>query len=260
MDDGIPSDNFINQRRIDLMKEITVTLITADGTMNAFLALPEKNQGTSAVIVVQEAFGVNSHIQNTCRRLAKEGFVALAPELFHRSGSGLTFGYSDTQKMMPIFETLNNDAIEMDISAAIRYLTEQQDITSHQIAVLDFCVGGFAALLASCRLDIGTALSFYGGGIVNARPGIGLTPLLDEAANIRVPVLCVFGGKDPHIAPSDIEAIRSEFAKQPEQDHEILVYSQADHGFFCEERPSYHSESARDAWKKTLSWLRQTIH
>jgi carboxymethylenebutenolidase len=237
------------------MKESKICLSTDDGTMNAFLALPEKTQGASAVIVIQEEFGVNSHIQEVCRRLAREGFIALAPEMFHRSGSGLTFGYEDFKLMMLVFGKLNNEAIEMDIAASIRYLNTQRGVESRHIAVMGFSMGGFAAFLAACRLKIGTAVAFYGGGIVNSRPGVGLTPLLDEAKKIRVPVLCTFGGNERHIPISDIEAIRSELAKQPKLGHEISIYPQADHGFICEEGPSYHAEFAHDAWKKALTWL-----
>jgi carboxymethylenebutenolidase len=236
-----------------------VTLTTNDGAMNAFLALPEKVNAIAAVIVIQEAFGVNAHIQDVCLRLAREGYIALAPELYHRLGNGFTVDYSNAQNIMNFIGKLNNETIEMDITAAINYLTKQKGIGTKQIAVLGFCLGGFAAFLAACRLDIGAALSFYGGGIVHARPGGSLTPLLGEAAKIHVPILCVFGDQDQHIPLEDVDTIRLELAKQPTLGHEVIVYPEAGHGFFCDERPSYHAVSAHDAWKKILNWLRKTI-
>src|SRR5687767_14564053 len=129
----------------DNLNETTVTL--HDGSIDAFLAAPaEAAASAPAVIVAMEAFGVNSHIREVCRRLAREGYVALAPDFYHRSGKMLTYGYDDP-KRREAFSALTNDGIEADVNAALEHLKARKDVDAACIGIVGFCVGGFMAFL-----------------------------------------------------------------------------------------------------------------
>jgi carboxymethylenebutenolidase len=233
------------------MKESTVTL--SNGTMEAFLVTPEGETSGPAIIVAMEAFGVNSHIREVCRRLAAEGYVVLAPDFYHRTGTMLTYSYDDPKRREP-FSALTNEGIEEDIHAALEYLEDMDGVDAGRIGIVGFCVGGFMAFLAACRTDVATAVCFYGGGIVNPREGLKLEPLLAEADNMKVPVLMLFGDKDSSIPMSDVEAIRKRLDMQARQ-HEVIVYPGAEHGFNCDERASFHAQASKDAWNRTIKWL-----
>lgn len=234
------------------MTESFITLQTPDGPMEVFVADPGK--GGAGLLVIQEAFGVNDHIQDICRRLAAAGFLAVAPDLFHRSGRHLTFGYDEFEKLFPIFAALTNESLETDMRAALDWTRDK----ATRVGVVGFCMGGFSAFLAACRLPVDSAVCYYGGGIVNGRPGLGLRPLLAEAKGLRCPVLLFFGGLDKHIPLSDAQAI-DETLTRLGKPHEVAVYDDADHGFNCDRRASYHAPSAADAWQRTLEWFGRTL-
>ena len=233
------------------MKETTVTL--ADGAMEAFLVTPEGAPSGPAIIVAMEAFGVNSHIREVCRRLGAEGYVVIAPDFYHRTGKMLTYSYDDPKRREP-FSALTNEGIEADIHAALEYLEDMDGVDAGRIGIVGFCVGGFMAFLAACRTDVATAVCFYGGGIVNPREGLKLEPLLTEADNIKAPVLMLFGEKDSSIPMSDVDAIRKRLEMQARR-HEVIVYPGAEHGFNCDERASFHAQASKDAWERTIGWL-----
>ena len=235
------------------LNESTVTLDADGGRMKAFQVIPEGAKSAPALIVAQEAFGVNSHIKDVCRRFAREGYVVIAPDMYHRTGEMLAFAYDDPKRREP-FSALTNEGIERDITAALAHLATLPEADKGRIGVVGFCVGGFMAFLAACRTDVATAVCFYGGGIVNHREGLKLEPLLTEAANIKVPVLMLFGEKDSSIPQTEVDAIRSRLEMQP-REHEVVVYPGAEHGFFCDERPSFKPDAAEDAWNRTVKWL-----
>ncbi len=233
--------------------ESTVTIETRDGRMGAFQVIPGNGPGLPAIVVCQEAFGVNTHIEEVCRRFAREGYVALAPDMYHRSGKFLTYAYDDPGRRQP-FAALTNSGIESDINMALDHLAALPQVDVARIGVVGFCVGGFMAFLAACRTRVATAVCFYGGGIVNHREGLRLEPVLPEAPRIAVPVLCLFGELDTSIPPAEVEAIEKTLAAQS-LGHQIVVYPGAGHGFFCDERGSYKPDAASDAWRRTVQWL-----
>jgi carboxymethylenebutenolidase len=221
--------------------------------MDAFQALPQADGRAPALVIAQEAFGVNSHVKEVCRRFAREGYVALAPDFYHRTGRMLTYAYDDPKRREP-FSALTNDGLQRDVEAALAHLSKLPQVDAGRVGIVGFCLGGFIAFLAACRTDVATAVCFYGGGIVKRREGLRLEPLLTEAASIKVPVLCLFGEKDASIPPDEVEAIRSRLGMQP-REHEVIVYPRAEHGFFCDERASFNREAAEDGWRRTVKWL-----
>jgi carboxymethylenebutenolidase len=236
------------------MKEFTVSLPTSEGPMDLLGFVPEAAGPLPAVIVLQEAFGVNPHMKRVCRRVASAGYAAFSPELFHRIGRGLEFGYDEFPKIRPILGGLTNDRILEDLRAAHRHVALRPDVDPARIASWGFCMGCWASVLAACDLPIRAAISFYGGGLVHPRPGIGFSPLVDRLGSVRCPLLLVFGGKDAGIPPEDIGAIGSRLSSLGKE-HEIEVYPDGGHGFFCEDRSAYHRDSAEASWTRATSWL-----
>ncbi len=234
------------------LQETFVTIETPGGPMKAFQVLPD-DESLAGIVVEMEAFGVNDHIREVCRRLAREGYAVLAPDMYHRTGELLTYAYDDSKRREP-FSELTNAGIEADVSASLEHLARLPQVDGTRIGIIGFCVGGFMAFLATCRTNVATAICLYGGGIVNRREGLKLEPLLSEAGNIKVPVLCMFGDKDTSIPIQEVQAIRTRLAVH-ERGHEVVVYEGAEHGFFCDERGSYNPEAAKDAWQRIRKWL-----
>jgi carboxymethylenebutenolidase len=202
------------------------------------------------IVVVQEAFGVNGHIEDVAQRFADAGWLAVAPHLFHRSGDP-QLGYDDFSQVMPHMSQLTADGVLADMDAAIASLAEA-GIESKRTGVVGFCMGGNVAVVTAARRDIGAAVTFYGGGIAQGRFGFG--PLLDEAAGLRAPWLGLFGDLDQGIPVDQVEQLRI-VAASSGQPTEVVRYPDAGHGFHCDQRPSYHQSSAVDAWQRTLDWF-----
>lgn len=235
-----------------------VTIPTFDGPMNAYLARPDGAGPLPGVVVVQEAFGVNDHIRDVCRRFAGAGYVALAPEIFHRQGAGIELPYTNFTPAGEQLARLTNDGLEVDLAAAFDHLRGEAEVDTWRVGLVGFCVGGFAAFLGACRLDPAATVSFYGGGIVRARAGMKLEPVLEEADAIDTPILCLFGSEDSGIPPADVEAIRARL-EQRAIGSAVHVYEGAKHAFFCDQRPAYHPEAAADAWRRTLEWFERYV-
>jgi carboxymethylenebutenolidase len=227
-------------------------LDTPDGPMDLYEATPD-DDATAAVIVIQEAFGVNDHIRDVTRRFADAGYRAIAPALFHRAGGG-TAPYDDFDKVMPLFAGVTDDGILADVDAAIAYLHDE-GFTDDHIGIVGFCMGGRVTFLTAVRRRLGAAVGFYGGGIASAGFG-GLFPaLIGKADELRTPWLGLFGDKDGGIPVDDVERLRTTLDAEAPAAHDIVRYSDAEHGFHCDQRPSYHEASAKDGWTRTLDWF-----
>ena len=231
--------------------QTTITLDTADGPMDLYEARPDAAP-IGAVIVIQEAFGINDHIQDVTRRFAAEGYHAVAPALFHRAGGG-TAPYDDFSKVMPLFRGLTDEGTLVDVDAATAHL-HRAGFEDAQIGLVGFCFGGRVSFLVAARRALGACVGFYGGSIVTAR-GLPLEPLIGESSNLETPWLGLFGDADLMIPVEEVEQLREalESAPVPTQ---IVRYPGANHGFHCDARDSYHEASAKDGWARTLDWFR----
>ncbi len=227
-----------------------VELATVDGPMTVYEARPE-GDARGAVIVIQEAFGVNDHIEDVTRRFAAAGYHAVAPALFHRSGGG-TAPYDDFTKVLPLYEGLDDAGILVDLDATLDHV-RGAGWEDAQVGVVGFCFGGRVTFLASLRRELGAAVGFYGGGIVSAR-WPQFPPLIDESVGVRTPWLGLFGDLDQSIPVEDVEQLRVALDKAP-LDTEVVRYPDAGHGFHCDQRDAYHEGSAEDAWRRTLDWF-----
>jgi carboxymethylenebutenolidase len=227
-----------------------IELTTADGVMDFYEVTPDRD-ALGAIIVIQEAFGVNEHIQDVTRRFAAAGYHAVAPALFHRAGGG-TAGYDDFAKVMPLFEGVNDDGILSDVDATIAHL-EAAGFERGKIGIVGFCFGGRVTFLVAARRTLGAAVGFYGGGIA-AAGGLPFAPLIDESATLQTPWLGLFGDLDKGISVENVEALRAALGDAP-VDADVVRYADADHGFHCDVRASYHAESAADGWRRALEWF-----
>jgi len=202
------------------------------------------------VVVVQEAFGVNDHIEDVCRRLAAEGWVAVAPHLFHRSGDP-KLGYGDLSQVMPHMQALTAEGVLADVDAATARL-EAAGFPAARQGVVGFCMGGTVALVTGVERRVGAAVTFYGGGVTQGR--FGFAPLVDEAPRLQAPWLGLFGDLDQGIPVADVEQLRAAAAASS-QPTEVVRYPGAGHGFHCDQRDSYEPVAAADAWRRTLAWF-----
>jgi len=231
------------------MQTTTFEVQTPDGPMPIYEAKPDEPV-EAAVIVVQEAFGVNEHIKDVTRRFADAGYHAVAPHIFHRSGGG-TAPYDDFSKVMPLFKGLTDEGTLDDVDATLAALRERGFDDSH-IGIVGFCWGGRVTFLVALRRAIGAAAGFYGGGIVTGRfPQF--PPLIDEAATLATPWLGLFGDLDESIPVDDVEQLRKVLTDAT-VDTDIVRYPNAGHGFHCDQRDGYVPDAAHDAWERTLAW------
>lgn len=227
-----------------------ITIQTADGPMPAYEASPD-SATRGAVVVIQEAFGVTSHIQHVARRLADAGWYAVAPALFHRQGSPV-LAYDDFDSVMPLMGQLSAEGLTVDVNASLDHL-DARDFAPSQSGMVGFCMGGSVTFLAATLRALGGAVSFYGGGVREGR--FGLPSLLDQAPKLQTPWLGLYGDLDKGIPPDDVEQLRSAVKNAPVPT-EIVRYPDADHGFNCDDRPAvFNPEAAADAWKRTLAWF-----
>jgi carboxymethylenebutenolidase len=202
------------------------------------------------VVVVQEAFGVNDHIEDVCRRFAEERYLAVAPHLFHRSGDP-KLGYDDLTQVRPHMEALTAEGILTDIDAALARLTGE-GLPALRIGAVGFCMGGTVALITAVEREVGAAVTFYGGGVTQGR--FGFPPLVELAPRLRAPWLGLFGDLDQGILVEEVEQLRAAAATAATK-VEVVRYPEAGHGFHCDQRASYHAASASDAWQRTLDWF-----
>src|SRR5882672_5679749 len=164
-----------------------VTLKVGDGTsMQAYVAYPDTSGPHPGVIVLQEAFGVNPHIRDVTGRFASEGYVAIAPELFHRTAPGFQGDYKDFPAAMKHLQAVTNEGAEADLRAAFEWLQSRSDVKNGGVFSVGFCMGGRISFLANSFLPLRAAASFYGGGIAQQ--------LLDRTAKLNGPMLLVWGG------------------------------------------------------------------
>lgn len=215
----------------------------------AYVAHPVDPGQWPIVIVLQEVFGVNDHIQDVTNRIAQEGYLALAPHIYHRQVSDFAVGYSDADLELGRKYKVGTQANELlsDIQGAIAYGQANYDADGSKVGCIGFCFGGHVAYLAATLPNVAATAAFYGAGITASTPGGG-EPTITRTPEIQGTLYGFFGLDDPLIPNSDIDAIEAALQKSSVK-HRIFRYPQTGHGFFCDQRISYNASAARDAWK-----------
>jgi len=223
-------------------------------SMPAYVAKPEGKGTWPGVLLFMEIFGINAHIRSVADRLAAEGYVVLAPDLFHRTAPGIELGYDQEglQKGIGLMTQVKASEATKDVAAAIEALRARPDVRGKSIGAIGFCFGGHVAYLSACELPIAAVASFYGGGIAAGAPGNEQPPTVERSRTINGRILCLFGENDGYIPAVQIEKIRRALEAHHVR-HDVVVYPGVGHGFFCDVRGDYHKPSADDAWRRVLA-------
>jgi carboxymethylenebutenolidase len=228
-----------------------VTVKVSDGTeMRVYVSRPSNPGKHPGIVVYQEAYGVNPHIRSVADRFAREGYVAVAPELFHRTGTGIEGDYNDFTGMQKHFTAIKEDLVEADVRASYDWLISDPSVDVDRTACIGFCMGGRIAFQTNTILPVKVAISFYGGGI--AETLVGRIPQLHGAA------LMFWGGRDKRILPEHIRSI-VDGLRAASKLYTNVEFSEAEHGFFNDARTTYHKESAEQAWPLLLHFLRTHV-
>jgi carboxymethylenebutenolidase len=232
-----------------------VKIPVQDGEIPAYRAMPASGSDFPVVLVVQEIFGVHEHIQDICRRFAKLGYLAIAPEMFARQGD--VSKISDTQQIISKVVSKVPDAQVMsDLDATVAWAGKSAKGNIDKLGITGFCWGGRITWLYSAyNPKVKAGVAWYGRLVSESKP---LTPKnpIDIAADLKVPVLGLYGGKDTGIPNDTVEQMRQSL-KSGSSGSEIILYPNAPHAFFADYRPSYRKEQAEDGWKRLQAWFKQ---
>ncbi|HVC37080.1 MAG TPA: dienelactone hydrolase family protein [Gammaproteobacteria bacterium] len=226
-------------------------------TLKAYVAHPQGHGRFPGLVVMMEAYGITGHIRGVCDRLAKAGFVTLAPDIFH----GEVISYTDMNKVMSKIPTLRDDQILNEIGQTLDWLAAHKNVESKRLGIIGFCMGGRFAFLANCRLSdrLNAAVGFYGGGIAPAGPDrFGRTPPIGEAANMQAPIFLGYGADDQGIPPVEHARI-AETLSAAKKRYTLAVYPGAGHAFLCEERANYAPKAAEQAWPEIIAFLHANL-
>lgn len=237
------------------MDTATIEVETPDGPMPVYEAKPDGARG--CVLVIQEVFGVTDHIEDVARRAADAGYHAVAPHLFHRTGSP-QLPYDDFSQVMSHMGELTDERILADVDATIAHLSAA-GWGAAQTGLVGFCFGGRISFLVATARPLGAVVGFYGGGIVTSRfPQF--PPLVDRAGDLKAPWLGLFGATDQSIPLDEVEKLRTELDADTPVDHDLVVFEGAGHGFHCDARPDhFNAGAAADAWARTLEWFDRNL-
>jgi carboxymethylenebutenolidase len=232
-----------------------VKIPVKDGEMPAYRAMPEKGGPFPVALVVEEIFGVHEHIKDVCRRFAKAGYLAVAPELFARQG--------DVSKMTNIQEIISkvvskvpDEQVMSDLDAAAAWAKKSGMGDTAKLGITGFCWGGRIVWLYSAHSkDLKAGVAWYG-RLVGTADTLHPKNPIDVVKDLHAPVLGLYGGKDQGIPLDTVEQMRKAI-KEANKPCEIVVYPEAQHGFHADYRPSYDKMAAEDGWKRLLEWFKK---
>ncbi len=236
----------------------TVQVPTGDHPMPAYVARPDAKGRFPVVVVISEVFGVHEYIRDLCRRLARLGYVAIAPDFFARQGDPSVI--SDFNEIRRIVGGATEAQVMGDLGSALTYIKKQSYADKAKIGVAGFCWGGAVVWLAAAKYkDIKVGAAWYG-RLTAPKPGDflgdpGRTWPLEIVNQLKAPVIGLYAGKDAGIPLSDVEAMKKALAAAKQTKSDIIVYGNSQHGFHADYRSSYDAKSAQDAWAVMLSYF-----
>ncbi len=221
-----------------------IELVVNGRSTRGYRAIPVGDGPWPGVVVIQEWWGLNDHIRDIVDRFAREGFVALAPDLYYGETASEP---DDARKLAMALEY--PDALQV-IQQAMNELIADSAVSPKKIGVIGFCMGGGLALHGAAKLTgLGAAVPCYGGGPE-------MSP--EDAARIKVPVLAIYGELDKGVSP-EVAAKRASLLDAAGVNHEMVIYSGAQHAFMNDQRPAFHPEAAEDAWQRILNLFRDVL-
>jgi carboxymethylenebutenolidase len=219
-----------------------------------------------AIVLVHEVFGIDRHIEDVARRFAREGFAVLAPDLWSREGvPGPKPSEREPapqwtpEQVRAAVQALSDRRVLGDLEGALAWLAQQPNVDGAKLAAVGFCMGGNHAYQLGCASRrVQCVVDFYGRLVYRELSAAKPIQPIELALNLSVPLLAFFGERDTTIPPEQVERFRRELS-QGAKDFEIVTYPQAGHGFFNDRRATYRADDARDAWQRTLAFLREKL-
>jgi carboxymethylenebutenolidase len=232
-----------------------VKIETSDGQMPAYRAMPERGGPFPVVLVVQEIFGVHEHIKDICRRLGKQGYLAIAPELYARQGD--VSKISDFREIFSkVVSKVPDEQVMSDLDASVAWAEKSKKGDVARLGITGFCWGGrIVWLYAAHNSKLKAGVAWYG-RLTGDKDELHPKHPIDLAASLKCPVLGLYGGADQGIPVESVEKMRAAL-KEAKQPSEIVVYPDAPHAFFADYRPSYRQQPAEDGWKRMLKWFEE---
>ncbi len=235
-----------------------VKVKTKDGKeMDAYRAMPASGTGFGTILVVQEIFGVHAHIADMCRRFAKAGYYAIAPELYFRQGDPK--GYTEIPKLIAeVVAKVPDEQVMGDLDACVAFAKGEGKADTAKLGVTGFCWGGrITWLYAAYNPGVKAGVAWYGRVVGDATP---LTPKhpVDLAKDLKAPVLGLYGGADTGIPNDTVDKMRAALkdGSAAAKKSEIVTYPDTPHAFNADYRPSYRKDQADDGWKKAIAWFK----
>ena len=232
-----------------------VTVPTSDGTIPAYRAMPAEGGRFPVVLVVQEIFGVHEHIKDVCRRLAKLGYLAVAPELYARQGDVSKLA-NNNDILTKVVSKVADAQVLADLDATVAWADDSGRGNIEKLGITGFCWGGrIVWLYAAHNRQLKAGVAWYGRLAGNHSEMQPQHPI-DLVGSLKTPVLGLYGGNDQGIPLETIEEMRKAL-KAAGNSSEIIVYPDTPHGFHADYRPSYRKEQAQDGWKRLQAWFKQ---
>jgi len=234
-----------------------VKLVTRDGPVPAYRAMPDKNGKFPVILVVQEIFGVHEHIKDVCRRLAKLGYFAIAVELYHRQGD--VTQYTDNQEIFAkVVNHVPDSQVMSDLDAAVVYAEATGKADTARLGITGFCWGGrITWTYCVHNPKVKAAVAWYGRLVAPEKAALQPAYPVELAAHVKVPVLGLYGGQDASIPLEHVEKMRAALKAANNTTSEIVVYPEAPHAFYADYRPNYRKDAAEDGWKRMQAWFKQ---
>ena len=231
-----------------------VKIPTSDGSLPAYRAMPSQGGPFATVLVVQEIFGVHEHIKDVCRRLAKLGYLAVAPELYARQGD--VSKLSDINEIRKVVSKVSDAQVMADLDATADWAKDSGFGNIRKLGITGFCWGGrIVWLYAAHSTQLKAGVAWYG-RLIGEHSKMQPQHPIDLVGSLKAPVLGLYGGADEGIPLETIDQMKQAL-KVAGNSSEIIVYPDTPHGFHADYRPSYRREQAQDGWKRLQAWFRQ---
>jgi carboxymethylenebutenolidase len=229
-----------------------VKIPVPDGEIPAYRAMPAQGGPFPVVLVVQEIFGVHDHIKDICRRFAKLGYLAVAPELYARQGD--VSKLSGFPEILKIVAKVPDAQVMSDLDATVAWAKTTGKANIDKLAITGFCWGGrIVWLYAAHNPNLKAGVAWYG-RLVEKPDELHPKHPIDVVANLHAPILGLYGGADTGIPVASVEKMK-EALKAAGKPFEIVIYEDTPHAFFADYRPSYRKDKAEDGWKRLLAWF-----
>jgi carboxymethylenebutenolidase len=232
-----------------------IEIPSGDLTMKAYRARPADQKNPPTVLVVHEIFGVHEYIQDVCRRFAREGYLAIAPDLYQRQGDVSQIPEIE-RVVREVVAKVPDPQVLADLDATVAWVKASGEGDPAKLGITGFCWGGRVVWLYSAHSPaLKAGVAWY--GRLAGRPEVPtIRNPIDVAGELRAPVLGLYGGKDQGIPLDTVEAMREALKKGGERS-QIVVYDEAPHGFHADYRESFRADAAQDGWKRLLEWFRK---